>query len=172
MGAITPYLYAHFHTSLTAGVLSVLSVWQWLSTAVKRQWGRNRDVESLLGSFAESQGNFPHHQLSSAVCQPLLPTVAATVPTTVYIAAYDSKPLSVTLLMTRRSTCSVHNSTDTSARKLCSYIRTTCRQTEMNHGKQRNGSDQKVSLLSVKLGQKTKIMQHTCIHRAQIIYVT
>lgn len=90
MGAITPCSYAHFHTSLTAGVLSVLSVWQWLSAAVKRQWGRNRDVEWLLGSFAEGQGNFPHHQLSFAVCQPLLPTLAATVPTPVCVAAYDS----------------------------------------------------------------------------------
>lgn len=107
MGVINPHSYAHFHTNPTAGVLSVLSVWQWLSVAVKRRWERHGDAGWLLGGFAESWGNFPRRQPNSVVCQPPLAPLAAIVPTAVNHVAYESEPQSIALLMKPNSSQSL-----------------------------------------------------------------
>lgn len=107
MGVITPRSYAHFHTNPSAGVLSVLSVWQWLSVAVKKQWERHGDAGWLLGGFVVSWGNFPRRQLNSIVCQPQLAPLAAIVPTAVNHTAYKSEPQSIGLLMKPNSSQSL-----------------------------------------------------------------
>lgn len=85
------------------GVLAVLSVWQWLSVAVKRHWERHKDVGWLPGGFAECWGNFPRRQLNSVVCQPPLAPLAAIVPTAVNHAAYESELQSIAPLMNPNS---------------------------------------------------------------------
>lgn len=143
MGVITPHSYAHFHTH-SAGVSSVLSVWQWLSVAVKRQWERHRDVGWLLGGFAESRGNFPRCQLNSVVCQPPLAPLAAIVPTAVNHTAYESEPQSIALLMKPNSSQSLSIGIHWHIWwfQLVIWIpsgRTSCRQAEINRNKYLTG---------------------------------
>lgn len=84
-------------------VLAVLSVWQWLSMAVKRHWERHGNVGWLPFGFAERRGNFPCRQLNSVVCQPPLALLAAIVPTAVNHEDYESEPQSIAPLVNPNS---------------------------------------------------------------------
>lgn len=122
------------------GVVAVLSVWQWLSVAVKRHWERHGDVGWLQGGFAESRGNFPRRQLNSVVCQPPLALLAAIVPTAVNHAAYESEPQSIALLMNPNSSQSLSVGTHWHIWwfQLVTWIpsdRTSWRQAEINRNK-------------------------------------
>lgn len=149
-------------------VLAVLSVWQWLSMAVKRHWERHGNVGWLPFGFAESRGNFPCRQLNSVVCQPPLALLAAIVPTAVNHEDYESEPQSIAPLVnpnsSQRLSVGIHwLMWSFQVVTWISDCRTSWRQAGNRHTlKEKGGS---VSKLSVYLGnhpEKLTLMESKC----------